>query len=222
MSCPADLTPNHTRRAWLVRVLPGVSLGAVSAAGLGWMLIPSSTVPSATLPGDDVCLVAPPTPYDPASGLPLTAPRSIPMDARCPVCGMFPYRAPAWAAQLIFAQGDAHFFDSPLSMFQFLQNIAHYSPGHSRSEVVAQYVSHSATTNGQEWLPAQDAIYVHGPQILGPMRTPNLQAFPSRATALAFAKPRAALMATYGEIDRSLIQRLGQHSRHGVSSPGHA
>ena len=75
----------------------------------------------------DVCIVAPPTPYDPASGLPPTAARPIPVDARCPVCGMFPARSPDWAAQVIFRNGDAQFFDSPLSLFMYLQDVARYS-----------------------------------------------------------------------------------------------
>ncbi|MGE5332247.1 MAG: hypothetical protein ACM3Q3_10845, partial [Nitrospirota bacterium] len=48
----------------------------------------------------DVCVVAPPTPYNPASGLPLQAARPVPADVRCPVCGMYPARSPDWAAQV--------------------------------------------------------------------------------------------------------------------------
>jgi len=85
---------------------------------------------SASLPAvpDDVCSVALPQSYDSSSGLALLSPRAVPVDARCPVCGMYPARSPDWAAQLIFTNGDTHFFDSPLSLHLYLQAIERYSP----------------------------------------------------------------------------------------------
>jgi hypothetical protein len=42
---------------------------------------------------EDICIVAPPIPHDPASALPVLAARPVPAHARCPVCGMYPARA---------------------------------------------------------------------------------------------------------------------------------
>ena len=133
--------------------------------------------------GDDVCVVAPPTPYDPALGQPLTAAREVPADARCPVCGMYPARARAWAAQVIFADGDAYFFDSPLSLMLYLGNVAHYTRGRTADAIVARYVT-DADTGG--WLNAHEAVYVTGSSAMGPMRAGNLPAFADAEAAQAF------------------------------------
>ena len=84
-------------------------------------------------PAEDLCIVpsariAAALPWDPASGLHIHAARPVPAQARCPVCGMYPSRYPRWAAQLIFEDGAAHFFDSPVDLFIFLEDTARYDP----------------------------------------------------------------------------------------------
>lgn len=168
----------------------------------------------------DVCIVAPPTPYDPASGLPPTAARPIPVDARCPVCGMFPARSPDWAAQVIFRNGDAQFFDSPLSLFMYLQDVARYSPGRSSGQIAAHYVTDaSAPPDGKRtpWVDALSAYYVYGSSAKGPMRAGNLPAFATRAAADAFAERRGGVVLAFGAIDAALVAELasgGGHSHH--------
>ena len=159
----------------------------------------------------DVCIVAPPTPYDPASGLPPTAARPIPVDARCPVCGMFPARSPDWAAQVIFRNGDAQFFDSPLSLFMYLQDVARYSPGRSAGEIVARYVTDFGS---RQMLDAASAFYVVGSSAQGPMRAGNLPAFASEQAARAFAEQRGGAVRAFAEIDAALVQRLGGRAAH--------
>ncbi len=168
----------------------------------------------------DVCIVAPPTPYDPASGLPPTAARAVPPDVRCPVCGMFPARSPQWAAQIIFSNGDAQYFDSPLSLFMYLQDVARYSPGRSSGQIAAHYVTDaSAPPDGKRtpWVDALSAYYVHGSSAKGPMRAGNLPAFATRAAADAFAERRGGVVLAFGAIDAALVAELasgGGHSHH--------
>ena len=137
------LPPLQQRRRRALAVGVVAALGVLAAStpwsvpALRQMLSPEA--PAALEP--DVCIVAPPTPYDPASGLPPTAARAVPPDVRCPVCGMFPARSPQWAAQIIFSNGDAQYFDSPLSLFMYLQDVARYSPGRSAGSIVAHYVT---------------------------------------------------------------------------------
>lgn len=159
----------------------------------------------------DVCVVAPPTPYDTASGQPLDAARSVPAGVRCPVCGMFPARFPDWAAQVIFANGDAHFFDSPLSLFLYLGNVARYSPGRSASDIVARYVTDGA---GSGWTDAAAAHYVHGSAARGPMRAGDLPAFASAQEAERFATERGGQVLAFGGVDAALLASLS-HSQHG-------
>ena len=158
----------------------------------------------------DVCVVAPPTPYDAASGQPLDAARSVPADVRCPVCGMFPARFPDWAAQVIFANGDAHFFDSPLSFFLYLDNVARYSAGRSASDIVARYVTDGA---GGGWTDAATAYYVHGSAARGPMRAGDLPAFASLQQAEQFAAARGGQVLSFGAVDAALLASLN-HSHH--------
>lgn len=163
---------------------------------------------------DDVCVVAPPTPFDPASGQRIDAPRAIPADARCPVCGMYPARAPEWAAQVIFANGDAHFFDSPLSLFQYLTNVGHYSQGRTAQDLVARYVTDSET---RSWVAADTALYVEGSSARGPMRAGNLPAFASADAAQRFADRRGGRVIAFGGVDAALLARLapGRKAEHG-------
>ncbi|MBD9393204.1 nitrous oxide reductase accessory protein NosL [Acidovorax sp. ACV01] len=214
---PALMPRPHatTRRTALAALLLG------SAGLVAWQW-PQHTPPrpsgNAALEGigDDVCVVAPPTPYDPALGQPLAAAREVPADARCPVCGMYPARARAWAAQVIFADGDAYFFDSPLSLMLYLGNVAHYTRGRTAEAIVARYVTDTGTGG---WLNAQEAVYVTGSSAMGPMRAGNLPAFADAEAAQRFAQQRGGRSVPFGAIDAPLLRGLAptlraDHRRH--------
>ena len=206
-------TPLPAPRVWPLAGA-AVLLGALAVGG-GWLLQGAQPPPRAlalatSLAEADVCVVAPPTPYDSASGVPLAAARTVPADVRCPVCGMYPARFPDWAAQVIFANGDAHFFDSPLSFFLYLDNVARYSPGRSASDIVARYVTDGA---GSGWTDAAAAHYVHGSAARGPMRAGNLPAFASAQQAEQFAAARGGQVLAFGAVDSALLASLN-HSHH--------
>ena len=196
-----------TRRTALAALL----LGVVCLGGSQWPRRKAGA--AAALPTDDLCIVAPPTPYDRASGLPLAAARAVPAHARCPVCGMLPARSRAWAAQVIFADGDAYFFDSPVSLLLYLGNPARYTQGRSASDIVARYVTDAAT---QAWIDADTAFYVQGSSALGPMRAGNLPALGSADAARQFAQQRGGRVLAFGDIDAALLQSLapGGHAAH--------
>lgn len=191
-----------------------MALIAVVAAMVWWSLpaLQAALAPKVFPVLDpDVCIVAPPTPYDPASGLPLQAARSVPADVRCPVCGMFPARSPDWAAQVIFANGYAHFFDSPVSLFMYLNDVSRYSPGLSADDIVARYVT---DVSSKSWIDAGSAFYVHGSSAKGPMRAGNLPAFASRGAALQFAAQRGGEVRAFGSITPTLAKQLGGQISH--------
>ena len=160
---------------------------------------------------DDLCIYAPATPYDRASGHALTAARKVPSDARCPVCGMYPARSPDWAAQVIFSNGDAHFFDSPLSMFQYLQDVGRYSQGRTAADIVAMYVT-DAEVGG--WIAAQGATYVSGSSALGPMRAGNLPPFATPQAAARFAERRGGRTWAFAEIDEAVVRDVAPPAAH--------
>ena len=184
---------------------------AVGTGVVGWKRFAAAPV---ELPEAEVCLDAPPSAYDPASGLALSAARPIPVDARCPVCGMFPARSKEWAAQVIFNNGDAHFFDSPVSFFLFVQNMERFMPGRGVQEVVAAYVTDSAQPTPPAWIAAESAFYVHGSNALGPMRSGNLPAFSDAGAAQAFAQRRGGQVLAYAQVDAQIVTSLAPAGSH--------
>jgi nitrous oxide reductase accessory protein NosL len=205
LPCSHRLSQQSCASLAAAMVLLGLALGAAPVMNR----VPVPAQPLVLEP--DVCVVAPPTPYDATSGLPLQAARPVPADVRCPVCGMYPARAPDWAAQVIFANGDAQFFDSPLSLFMYLSDVPRYSPGRSADDIVAHYVTDVATRG---WTGARSAFYVHGSSARGPMRAGNLPAFAAQEAALRFAAQRGGVVLAFDAIDAQLLDQLGAPHRH--------
>lgn len=203
--------PLHLRpRVWSALIALSLLLAALVMWGTEALL--SSRKPAVpAVAEDDYCVVAPPSPYDPTSGLEITAARPVPADVRCPVCGMYPARSPDWAAQVIFSNGDAQFFDSPLSLFMYLHDLPRYSPGRAVDDIVAQYVT---DVSSRSWIEARGAVFVHGSTARGPMRAGNLPAFASTEAARAFAAQRGGSVLTYGAIDAALVNQLGGAHSH--------
>lgn len=187
----------------------GVALLIASGAAL---LLPtgSDTVRDADPFMDEMCVVAPVTPYDPASGLEILEPRAVPAGARCPVCGMYPARFPQWAAQVVFADGNAQFFDSPVNLFVFLGNVPRYNVSYTAADVAASYVTDYGTGL---WVDAGQAFYVTGSDVPGPMRAGNLPAFATRSDAQAFAAGRGGEVLTREGIGAEVLRPL-THDRH--------
>lgn len=160
---------------------------------------------------NDICIVAPATPYDSASGLDLLDPRPIPADARCPVCGMYPARNPRWAAQTLFKDGAAHFFDSPADLFAFLQKVDRHDRRYTLADIAVSFVTDFET--GQ-WIEANNAFFVHGSSALGPMRDADLPAFTSRKAADTLVRRHGGQVLTFAEITPELIQSLSRNLHH--------
>lgn len=213
--CKSGSRLSHRHTPWQVFPVLGLLTLALALALAALWALP--TIRNLLMPVEesalspDVCLIAPPTPYNPASGRPLTAPRAVPADARCPVCGMYPARSPNWAAQVIFSNGDAQFFDSPLSLFRYLQDLGRYTRGHSADEIVARYVTDA---DSGRWISADSALYVHGSSVMGPMRTTNLPAFAEATAAQRFAGTHGGVALRAADISHDLLARLGGETAH--------
>lgn len=205
-----EVKPSATpaMRRWSMSIVAGLTLAALLIMALAQVRDQSASLPA--MP-DDVCIVALPQSYDPSSGLALLSPRAVPLDARCPVCGMYPARSRDWAAQLIFTNGDTHFFDSPLSLHLYRQAIERYSPGRHAADVAATYVTDAATG---VWTPADQAHYVHGSTALGPMRNGNLPAFASQVAAQQFAQRRGGQVLRAEQISPGLLAALNTRRAH--------
>lgn len=156
--------------------------------------------------GDDVGQ-APPEPsiHDPVVGLDPIAARPVPAEARCPVCGMYPARYPRWAAQLIFKDGKALFFDSPLELFRFLLDMGHYHDAHGPDDVARAYVSDAG--DGR-WVSIVEAHFVEGSGLLGPMHNPDLPAFAELEAAEAFVAERGGRLIRIEQVTLDLLNAL--------------
>lgn len=160
---------------------------------------------------NELCIVAPATPYDPAAGQPMHAARPVPAGARCPVCGMYPARYPNWAAQVIFRDGAAHYFDSPVNLFDFLHKVSRYDRRYAFEDVAVSYVR---DLESGQWVEAGQAFFVHGSEITGPMRNADLPAFASRAAADGFIRSRGGQVLTFTQVTPELIRSLGSNAPH--------
>lgn len=181
--------------------------GAIAAAAI--TLLPGTKQAVGELViENELCIVAPATPYDPASGLPMLSPRPIPDGARCPVCGMYPARSPRWAAQSIFKDGASHSFDSPIDLFFFLQSVDHYDNRYTAADIAASFVT---DYESGQWVEASSAFFVLGSSVLGPMRDADLPAFASREAAKTFARRRGGKALAFSDITPELIASLNRN-----------
>lgn len=191
-----------------------LSLGAVAfavAAAIALLPPGSRTIRQPDPPASDFCVVAPATPYDPASGLAMYEPRPIPAEARCPVCGMYPARFPRWAAQTLFRDGAAQYFDSPVNLFVFLHRVDRYNRSYTLNDVAASFVT---DFESGQWIELQKAFFVRGSAALGPMRGADLPAFASRAAADGFIRGRGGQVLTFTQVTPELIRSMGGDAPH--------
>jgi nitrous oxide reductase accessory protein NosL len=191
-------------------LLGSATVCMVAAGALFWQYTANGRSVEFTPPDDDICIVAPARvsaahPYDPASGLGIYDVRPIPADARCPVCGMYPARFPQWASQIIFTDGSAHFFDSPVDLFIFLDGPARFDATHTAEDAAAMYV---ADHRDGSWLDARQAVFVIGSRARGPMRGPDLPAFADLGAARAFIAEHGGQTLDFGEAGRSVMDGL--------------
>ncbi len=124
-------------------------------------------------------------------------PQTVGKELRCPVCGMYPALFPQWMAQIVFSDRQMIAFDSPAEMLRYLHEMPRYAKGRKADEIVRRYVS-DYTTGG--WLVAEEAIFVAGSRVRGPMREPDFPAFRSREAASAFANEHGGELRSFGEI----------------------
>ena len=217
LAAPAMQTAGLHRRRWL-----WVCGGLCTAGVMGALATHRRWWPGAAAVPEiepEVCVVAPPLPHDPASGLALHAPRPVTADARCPVCGMFPARQPLWAGQAVYRDGAAHFFDSPVDLMQFLTAVERYSAGRSAADVHTSWVTDAA---GRGWVELTKAWFVHGSDALGPMRRGDLPAFADEAGAAEFASRRGGRVLTFEAVTPAILKSLAVERGAGLHEHAHA
>ncbi len=124
-------------------------------------------------------------------------------EEKCPVCGMFAYKYPRWAAQIF--HGDKHFsFDGVKDLVKFMHNPKAYGFKDKleiKKILVTDYYSQSA-------IDGKKAFYVVGSDVLGPMGH-ELIPFAKKSDAETFLKDhKGEKILTLKEITDELISKL--------------
>lgn len=131
---------------------------------------------------------------------------------RCPVCGMYPARYPAWAVQVIFKNRSMISLESPMELFRFLADVKKYDAQHTAADIAKIYVTDYAQKN---WIDAKQALYVQGSKVKGPMGA-GLPAFADKAAAEALAKEAGGSVTTFDAL------AAAGHADHGGHEHGHS
>jgi len=131
-------------------------------------------------------------------------PKPSKMD-KCPVCGMFVYKYPDWTAEIVFEDGGVFFFDGAKDFFKFYFNLKMYHPHKTYKDIAATYVTEYYDV---KLINAQDAFYVIGSDIYGPMGR-ELIPFESEADAREFMKDhKGKRVLKFKNIKSSVIDKL--------------
>jgi len=125
---------------------------------------------------------------------------------RCPVCGMFVAKYPAWFTQVRLGDGTLKSFDGVKDLMAFFFNPASFgAPGQAVKEIwVKDYYT-------LDWLDGRAVWYVVGSDVYGPMGHEFIP-FASAAAAENFRKDhKGTRVVRFAEITEPLVQSL----RHG-------
>lgn len=130
---------------------------------------------------------------------------SVPVGAKCPVCGMFVAKYPNWTAAARFKDGTTFYYDGPKDMFSHYLDTARYTPGKRQTDIVALSVKeyYLLTT-----IDARSAFFVFGSDVYGPMGS-ELIPFSTEKDAIAFKLDhKGKSILRFNEITKQTIKSL--------------
>jgi copper chaperone NosL len=132
---------------------------------------------------------------------PVSADEKKPIEVRqsdkCPVCGMFVAKYPAWISQVIFNDGTYDVFDGPKDMFKYYFDLKKYNRSRKQSDIAAMYVTEYYTTKPMD---ARNVFFVQGSDVYGPM---GLELVPIATLDMAkefMRDHRGKRILTFGEV----------------------
>ena len=124
---------------------------------------------------------------------------------KCPVCNMFVAKNPNWAAQIAFIDDTYIVFDGPRDMFTYYFHVNEYKPGKTREDIkeilVLEYYNLKPVH-------AEDAFFVIGSDILGPMGR-ELIPFDTMEAAKEFKKDHKGKdILSFSQVTNALIEEM--------------
>ncbi len=129
------------------------------------------------------------------------------------MCGMFVSKYPQWIATVLYRDGHAHHFDGAKDLFKYLQDLAKWAPGRRREDIQAIGVTEYY---GLSRIRAQDAWFVIGSDVLGPMGH-ELVPLASQAEAEEFVRDhQGKRILRFDAVTPELIKRLDEGRFDGI------
>jgi len=131
---------------------------------------------------------------------------SAPHGAKCPVCGMFVYKYPKWAAMIEVNDIHHHklYFDGVKDMMKFYFNPKAYLDVHFTKKDMSLFVTDYYTLNK---IKANKAYFVTGSNIYGPMGN-ELIPFSKKSQAKNFIKDHGGKIIEFKDININLLKNL--------------
>jgi copper chaperone NosL len=131
----------------------------------------------------------------------------VPAKAKCPVCGMFTSKYPKWTARIELKQGEYLYFDGVKDLMKFSFDPQRYAKKVASSDIINYLVTDYYSL---EALKAQDAWYVAGSNIFGPMGH-ELIPFKTKEDAEVFLRDHyGKQLLTWSDINLDLIHGLDE------------
>lgn len=133
-------------------------------------------------------------------------------DEKCPVCGMFTYKYPKWAAQIFYKNGDDehhHSFDGVKDLMKFYFDAMAWGNYESSKK---EYIRDILVTDyySQKAIDGTKAFYVVGSDVLGPMGN-ELIPFAQEADAKTFLHDHnGKTIVTFDKITKDDVYKLDQ------------
>jgi len=127
-------------------------------------------------------------------------------EEKCPVCGMFVYKYPRWAAQVFF--GETHYsFDGVKDMMKFYFEPQKFVKQHAKEKISKILVTDYYT---QKAIEARDAYFVTGSDVYGPMGH-ELIPFASKEDAKTFYMDhKGGKILQFDEITKEDVYKLDE------------
>ena len=103
---------------------------------------------------------------------------------KCPVCGMFVAKYPAWLSAIGCRDGTVLYFDGPKDLAAYLLDLGRYAPVRKRADIISIWVKDYYSVT---FVDGEQAYYVIGSNVYGPMGE-ELVPFRKRADAEEFLR----------------------------------
>jgi nitrous oxide reductase accessory protein NosL len=130
---------------------------------------------------------------------------AVPENAKCPVCGMFVYKYPRWAA-VIKIDNKNLYFDGVKDLMKFYfepEKWSDFKNLDSGEIIVTEYYS-------QQAIDGKDAIYVIESDVFGPMGN-ELIPFSNKLSAISFMKDHGGqIIPKFNQITKEIISKLDE------------